>query len=251
MKFNVVIPARYASTRLPGKALLLINDKPIVQYVYENACKSGADQVIIATDDQRIVEAAEKFNAKVCLTSDQHTSGTDRIAEVAKINKWSDDIAIVNVQGDEPQMPAQNIKQVADNLLSHDEVSMSTLCAQMIDESELTNPNVVKVVFNENNHALNFSRKVEKLNCKNPITDMNLVYRHLGIYAYRVGFLNTFTSLAASSFEKKESLEQLRALQNGYKIFVEPCAVATGIGVDTQEDYQALRESYASLQDIM
>ena len=108
MSFKVVIPARYASTRLPGKALLTIKDKPIVQYVYENACDSGADQVIIATDDQRIVAAAEKFNADVCLTSDQHTSGTDRIAEVVKKYNWSDDIAIVNVQGDEPQMPAEN-----------------------------------------------------------------------------------------------------------------------------------------------
>lgn len=251
MKFNVVIPARYASTRLPGKALLLIKDKPIVQYVYENACNSGADQVIIATDDKRIVEAAEKFEANVCLTSDKHTSGTDRIAEVASINNWSDEVAIVNVQGDEPQMPAQNIKQVADNLLANNEVSMSTLCSQILEVDEFKNPNVVKVVFDANNHALNFSRKVEKLNCKNPVTDIKSVYRHLGIYGYRVGFLNTFTKLPPSSFEKKESLEQLRALQNGYKIFVEPCSVPTGIGVDTQEDYQALRDSYASLQDVM
>lgn len=251
MKFNVVIPARYASTRLPGKALLMIKGKPIVQYVYENSCNSGADKVVIATDDQRIVKAAEKFNANVCLTSDRHTSGTDRIAEVAKANNWSDEIAIVNVQGDEPQMPAQNIKQVADNLLAHDDVSMSTLCAQILKAEEFENPNVVKVVFDENNHALNFSRKVEKLNCKDPITDMKRVYRHLGIYAYRVGFLNTFTSLPPSSFEKRESLEQLRALQNGYKIFVEACAVPTGIGVDTQEDYEALRDSYATLQDVM
>ena len=106
-------------------------------------------------------------------------------------------------------------------------------------------------MFDENNHALNFSRKVEKLNCKNPVTDMNSVYRHLGIYAYRVGFLNTFTSMPPSSYEKKESLEQLRALQNGYKIFVEPSAVPTGIGVDTQEDYEALRDSYATMQDVM
>ena len=111
-----MIPARYASTRLPGKALLILKDKPIVQHVYENACASGADEVIIATDDQRIVDAAKNFNANVCLTSDKHTSGTDRIAEVAKINNWADEVAIVNVQGDEPQMPAENIKQVAQNL---------------------------------------------------------------------------------------------------------------------------------------
>lgn len=238
-----MIPARYASTRLPGKSLLILKDKPIVQHVYENACASGADEVIIATDDQRIVDAAKNFNANVCLTSDKHASGTDRIAEVAKINNWVDEVAIVNVQGDEPQMPAENIKQVAQNLLSHEQISMSTLCAPILDADEFDNPNVVKVIFDEKNHALNFSRKVEKLNCKNLITDKSSVYRHLGIYAYRVGFLNTFTNLPHSSFEKKESLEQLRALQNDYKIFVEVSVVPTGIGVDTQEDYASLLES--------
>jgi len=251
VKFNVVIPARYASTRLPGKALLEVNDKPIVQHVFENACDSGADQVIIATDDQRIVDAAKKFNADVCLTSDKHTSGTDRIAEVAKKYHWENDVSIVNIQGDEPQMPAQNIKQVASNLQANKNASMSTLCAPILEETDLNNPNVVKVVFNENNYALNFSRKVEKLNCKNPITDMTQVYKHLGIYAYSVGFLNIFTSMPASSFEKKESLEQLRALQNGYKIYIETCEVPTGIGVDTQEDYAALLEAYETLNDVM
>ena len=243
MSFKVVIPARYASTRLPGKALLKINNKPIVQYVYENACDSGADQVIIATDDERIAEAANTFNANVCLTSDQHKSGTDRIAEVAKINKWDDDTAIVNVQGDEPQMPAQNIKQVAENLINHPNISISTLCTAIEDDSEFENSNIVKVIFDDQHHALNFSRKVEKLNCKNPVTDMKKVFRHLGIYAYRVGFLNIFTNLPPSSHEKKESLEQLRALQNGYAIYIEPCKSPTGIGVDTQEDYDKLLSS--------
>ncbi len=243
MAFKVVIPARYASTRLPGKALLKINNKPIIQYVYENACDSGANEVIIATDDERIVEAAKEFNANICLTSNQHKSGTDRIAEVAKINNWDNDTAIVNVQGDEPQMPSQNIKQVAENLMNHPEVSMSTLCAAITEESELENPNIVKVIFDDNYHALNFSRKVEKLNCKNPVTDMKKVFRHLGIYAYSVGFLNTFTNLPPSSHEKKESLEQLRALQNGYVIYVETCKSPTGIGVDTQEDYEKLLSS--------
>ncbi|MDH3608287.1 MAG: 3-deoxy-manno-octulosonate cytidylyltransferase [Gammaproteobacteria bacterium] len=243
MSFKVVIPARYASKRLPGKALLILKDKPIVQYVYENACASGADEVIIATDDQRIVDAVNKFNAKVCLTSDKHTSGTDRIAEVAELSGWGKEVVIVNVQGDEPQMPTTNIKQVAQNLLSHEKASMSTLCAPITDNKDFDNPNVVKVIFDANNMALNFSRVIEKLNCKNPITDRSIVYRHLGIYAYRVGFLNTFTSLPPSSFEIKESLEQLRALQNGYQIFVEVCNQTTGIGVDTQDDYDALLKS--------
>jgi len=241
--FKVVIPARYASTRLPGKALLVLKDKPIVQHVYENACASGADEVIIATDDQRIIDAAEKFNANYCLTSDKHTSGTDRIAEVAEINGWGDDVVIVNVQGDEPQMPAQNIEQVARNLLAHKNVSMSTLCAPITVDMEFENLNVVKVIFDANNVALNFSRNITKLNCKNPNINKNIIFRHLGIYAYSVGFLNAFTRLQPSSFEKKESLEQLRALQNGYKIFVEVCDVPTGIGVDTQEDYAALLKS--------
>lgn len=243
MVFKVVIPARYASTRLSGKALLVLKDKPIVQHVYENACASGADEVIIATDDQRIVDAANKFNANFCLTSDKHTSGTDRIAEVADIRGWGDDVAIVNVQGDEPQMPAQNIEQVVRNLFAHKNVSMSTLCAPITIDMEFENSNVVKVIFDENNVALNFSRDINKLNCKNPNINKNIIFKHLGIYAYRVGFLNTFTRLPQSSFEKKESLEQLRALQNGYKIFVEVCDVPAGIGVDTQEDYAALLKS--------
>ncbi len=243
MNFKVVIPARYASTRLPGKALLTLNDKPIVQHVYENACASGAEEVIIATDDQRIVDAAEKFNANICLTSDKHTSGTDRIAEVAKLNGWGDEIAIVNVQGDEPQMPAQNIKQVAQNLLTHEQSSMTTLCRPVAEDQNFANPNVVKVMFDENNYALNFSRDITKLNCKNPNIDKKDIFRHLGIYAYSVGFLNLFTGLPLSSFEIKESLEQLRALQNGYKIHVEVSKQPAGIGVDTEEDYVELLKS--------
>ena len=242
MSFKVVIPARYASTRLPGKSLLKIKNKPIIQYVYENACESGADEVIIATDDQRIVDAADAFHAKCCLTSDQHQSGTDRIAEVAQESAWHEDTAIVNVQGDEPQMPAQNIKQVAENLLQNKGISMSTLCTSISDDKEFDNPNVVKVIFDENNHALNFSRRVEKLNCNNPVTDLKSVYRHLGIYAYRVGFLYVFTKLPQSSYEKKESLEQLRALQNSYKIYVEECRSPAGVGVDTQDDYESLQK---------
>ena len=140
MKFNVVIPARFASTRLPGKALLKIKGKPIVQYVYENACDSGAEKVIIATDDQRIADCAQAFNAEVCLTSNQHQSGTDRIAEVVNNCRWSDDIVIVNVQGDEPMMAAENIRQVAENLHRHSAASMSTLCTNIIDKKEYQNP---------------------------------------------------------------------------------------------------------------
>lgn len=243
MNFKVVIPARYASTRLPGKALLILHGKPIVQHVYENACASGAEEVVIATDDERIVKAANNFNANVCLTSDKHTSGTDRISEVAKIKGWDDGVSIVNVQGDEPQMPSQNIKQVAHNLIANDEANMSTLCATILEEKDFLNPNVVKVIFDDDNIASNFSRDISKLNCKNPDIDKTRIFRHLGIYAYSVGFLNTFTDLPPSPFELKESLEQLRALQNGYKIHVEVAQQPTGVGVDTEEDYAALLKS--------
>lgn len=242
MSFKVVIPARYASSRLPGKALLEINNKPIVQYVYENACAAGAEEVIIATDDQRIADVVAQFNGTYCITSDLHQSGTDRIAEVAKKKHWANEVVIVNVQGDEPQMPSQNIKQVADNLIKHDAVSISTLCAQIDQNADYSNPNVVKVIFDEKNYALNFSRKVEKLNCKDPVQDLSTVYRHLGIYAYKVGFLNTFTNLSPSSHELRESLEQLRALQNGYKIYIEECNLPTGIGIDTKEDFETLQK---------
>ena len=240
MRFKVVIPARYASTRLPGKALLEINDKPIIQYVYENSVKSGAEQVIIATDDQRILECAQGFHAQACLTSNQHKSGTDRIAEVTQIFSWQDDTVIVNVQGDEPLMPAENIKQVADNLISNNHVSISTLCTH-INADDYKNKNVVKVIRDENKVALNFSRNIQSF-------DINFaanreIYRHLGIYSYHVGFLNEFTKLPQSSLEKKESLEQMRAIENGHSIYVDMCQAPTGIGVDTREDYEALLSS--------
>lgn len=240
MNFKVVIPARYQSTRLPGKVLLEVNGKPIIQYVYENACKSNADEVIIATDDQRIIDAAKKFNANICLTSIQHASGTDRIAEVAEKNAWNDDVVIVNVQGDEPLMPPENIKQVAENLVNDADVSMSTLCAEILDKKEYENPNVVKVCFDEKNHALIFSRKTKSFNRFNK--DKVSIFRHLGVYAYYVEFLKIYTKLHTSDGEVRESLEQLRALDNNYKIYVDICRSPTGIGIDTLEDYEYFQQ---------
>lgn len=237
MKFKVVIPARYASTRLPGKALLKINGKPIVQYVYENACDSGAEQVIIATDDQRISDCAQEFKAEVCFTSNQHKSGTDRIAEVARIYSWDDDVVIVNVQGDEPMMPSENIQQVAENLNTYPNTSMSTLCTPILDDKEYQNTNVVKVIRDSNNIAISFSRTTQSFIDNH---HGNKAYRHLGIYAYSVEFLNMFTLLPHSELEKQESLEQLRALEHGESIYVDVCKSPTGIGVDTQEDYEEL-----------
>ena len=238
MNFKVVIPARYESSRLPGKTLLEVNGKPIVQYVYENACKSNAEQVVIATDDNRIENAAKAFNAEVCLTSVQHKSGTDRIAEVADIYSWGDDILIVNVQGDEPLMPAENIRQVAENLTMDSAACMSTLGTPIANKDEFKNPNIVKVNFDKDNFAVIFSRKVETFHLDE--SKNTGIFRHLGIYAYRVGFLKLYTQLPPSKLEKQESLEQLRALENGYSIFVDICKSPTGIGVDTPEDYESL-----------
>ena len=238
MKFKVVIPARYASTRLPGKALLKIKGKPIIQYVYENACSSGSEQVIIATDDQRIADCAYTFNAEVCLTSKKHKSGTDRIAEVAQLHSWNDDVVIVNVQGDESMMPAENIQQVAKNLITHKNANMSTLCTTILDDEEYKNANVVKVIRDANNIAISFSRTTSSFNHAE-YKNLN-IYRHLGIYAYSVEFLSMFTQLPPSELEKQESLEQLRALKHGESIYVDVCKSPTGIGVDTQEDYEAL-----------
>lgn len=238
VSFKVVIPARYASSRLPGKVLLKIKSKPVIQYVYENACVSRAEQVVVATDDQRIMDCVQSFNAEVCLTSSRHKSGTDRIAEVAQTYLWEDDTVIVNVQGDEPMMPADNINQVARSLIAHPDVSVSTLCTPILSIEEYNNSNVVKVIRDESNMAVTFSRKTASAYHQN-YKDHG-TYRHLGIYAYRVKFLKVFTQLPQSELEKQESLEQLRALENNESIFVDMCDSYEGVGVDTQEDYEAL-----------
>lgn len=231
VNFKVVIPARYASSRLPGKVLLRAKGKTIIQHVYENACASDAGQIIIATDDQRIVDCARSFNAEVQLTSNAHKSGTDRIAEVARTCSWDDAVIIVNVQGDEPMVSFANINQVAGNLLDRPDVGMSTLCAPFSRIEEYNDPNVVKVLCDENGIATTFTRNLNAdwKHCN--------ARRHLGIYAYRVGFLHQFTRLPRSPLEKRESLEQLRALEQGEPILVDVCESPVGPGVDTREDY--------------
>lgn len=236
MDFKAVIPAHYASTRLPGKVLLKVHGRPIIEYVYRNACASGAKQVLVATDDPRIVEAVQAFGAEACLTSAEHASGSDRIAEVIQRNAWPEETIIVNLQADEPMMPAENVAQVAANLGSHPRVDIATLCAGLAGEHEAGDRNIVKVVHDRENIATGFSRNVETF--AKPAGQT--VYRHLGIYAYRAGFLCRFTQWPRSRLEKKESLEQMRAFEHGSLIHVEMCRSAPGIGVDTQEDYEAL-----------
>ena len=243
--FKVVIPARYAASRLPGKLLLAFQGKPVIQHVYENACASEAESVLIATDDERIARAAQKFNAPVCMTRADHVSGTDRIAEVAARLAWPDDQIIVNVQGDEPQMPAANIKQAAALLARHSPSNMATLCQRLQTVEEYEDPNVVKVAKAANGNALYFSRRpipyVKDIN--DETLPMVCIYRHTGIYAYRAAFLRQFVQMAPSGLEQAEKLEQLRALENGYTVIVDECLQPPGGGVDTMDDYHKLTAS--------
>ena len=245
ISFRVVIPVRYASSRLPGKPLLTFQHKPIIEHVYENACRSNAESVLIATDDERIAEAASKFGAQICMTRSDHMSGTDRITEAVTKQGWDGEQIIVNVQGDEPQMPAENISQVAKLIADNPHSSMTTLCHKLNTIQEFEDPNVVKVVKTESGKAMYFSRSsipyIRNVDVK--VLQENLVYRHVGIYAYRIKFLQKFIEMPLSRLEKIERLEQLRALENGDEIIVEECLKNPGIGVDTIDDYHRLKIS--------
>jgi len=255
VSFIVVIPARYASTRLPGKLLLELAGKPVLQHVYEQAQRSNAEQVIIATDSKEIVDAASKFSAEVVLTSQDHHSGTDRIAEVVRKNQLLDETVIVNVQGDEPLIAPDNINQVAQNLEHHSGASIATLSKAIDSWQDVFNPNIVKVVTDEQGFALYFSRAPipwDRENFNNVLQGIAKMqhltqlqsnfYCHIGIYAYRAGFLNTYVNLPRSHLEKAEALEQLRALSNGYKIHVGVTQHDQSIGIDTLDDFQKVKE---------
>ena len=243
MNFTVVIPARYASTRLPAKPLREIAGKPMIQHVYERACESLADNVIIATDDVRIEEAAKKFGARVCMTSVDHTSGTDRLQEVVSQLQLADDAIVVNVQGDEPLIPAQVINQVAANLAAMPSASMATLSEPIHSLADFRNPNIVKVVADSQGKALYFSRAPipwarDHFAAQNvqDLPEKFIAQRHIGIYAYRVALLNRFVTWPPAPLEKIESLEQLRVLWNGDIIHIAQSVIAVPGGVDTEED---------------
>ncbi len=234
-RFRVVIPARYASTRLPGKPLRLIHDKPMIQWVYEAASRSEASEVIVATDHQRIFDQVEKFGGQVCMTNGQHKTGSDRILEVAQIEQWQDDDIVVNLQGDEPLMPSINLNQVAENLSTSD-CAMSTL-HKKIDWDQALNPNQVKLVCDHRGYAMYFSRSpipMDKENAGKPY------FGHIGLYAYRVGFLACFSQLPVCDLENREKLEQLRALWHGYKIHTELAKASPGPGIDTEADLEQI-----------
>ncbi len=247
MSFSVVIPARFGSTRLQGKPLLDIAGKPMIQWVYEQALKSNANNVIVATDDERIFAAVKAFGGNVEMTLTTHQSGTDRLQEIAEIKNFSGADIIVNVQGDEPLIPPEVINQVADNLCRHVEAGIATLCEPITDIETLMNPNAVKVVTDNQGFALTFSRAPIPWarDCfeKNPTTlpSNGAWFRHVGFYAYRVSFLHEFVLWPASTLEQVEKLEQLRALSNGVDIHVAQASCAIPAGVDTQEDLQRVR----------
>lgn len=249
--FTVVIPARYASSRLPGKPLQDIAGKPMVQHVWEQAKKSAASRVVIATDDARIVEACQAFGAEVLLTDPGHNSGTDRLAEVATQLQLASDAIVVNVQGDEPLIPPAIIDQVAANLAAHPEAGIATL-AEPIDSIEtLFNPNAVKVSSDINGLALTFSRAPlpwarDALARSRDELPAGVPYRrHIGIYAYRAGFLHDFVAWGPCLLEDTECLEQLRALWHGVRIHVADALQSPPAGVDTPEDLERVRRLLA------
>ncbi|MEO0435331.1 MAG: 3-deoxy-manno-octulosonate cytidylyltransferase [Pseudomonadota bacterium] len=246
MSYTVVIPARYASTRLPGKSLLDIAGKTMLQRVWERTKNSSASSVIIATDDTRIFAEAEAFGAKVVMTREDHPSGTDRLAEVATQERMDTGHIVVNVQGDEPMIPASVIDQVAENLSKHTAASMATLCEPIRTVATLRDPSAAKVVFDQEGYASYFSRSCipfprdhDWSRTEFPLGNW---YRHIGIYAYRAGFLQQFCTWAPAPAEQSESLEQLRALHYGHRIHVAEAHETVPPGVDTAEDLDQVRK---------
>lgn len=250
--YTVIIPARYESTRLPGKPLALIGSKPMIQHVYERALEAGASRVIVATDHQLVEECVTNFGGQVCMTDPNHQSGSDRLAEVCSILNIADTEIIVNVQGDEPFISPENIAQVANNLAKaitqNSNYKMATLGTKITDEADVFNPNVVKFVTDINNRALYFSRAPIAWQRgyfdKGNIGNLDLCQRHIGIYAYQAAFLRKFVTWAMADLEQLESLEQLRVLANGYDIHVDTAEKVPAHGVDTPEDLESANQYY-------
>ena len=245
-QFIAVVPARFGSSRLPGKPLLEIAGEPMVAHVWRRACQSQANRVVVATDDTRIRDAMLPYGADVVMTRDDHPSGTDRLAEVSDHLGLSDDTLVVNVQGDEPLIPPALIDQVALRLADDPEAAIATLAEPIADVDTLFNPNVVKVVRSLQGRALYFSRAPipwdrEHFKAQPSLLETDAWLRHIGIYASRASFLAAYRDLAPSSLEQLEQLEQLRALQHGYAIQVALASAINPAGVDTEEDLARVR----------
>lgn len=253
MNYNIVIPARFGSSRLPGKPLALIGEHPMIWHVWQRACETGIDpnHIWIATDDERVAQVARAFGAQVAMTRHDHASGSDRLAEVAKQQGWGDDTIVVNVQGDEPLLPATLIELAAYTLASHPQCGIATLACPLGDYQQVIAPQCVKVVTNQAGHALYFSRAPipwdrEQFSSPSPTLVGTHWLRHIGLYAYRVGTLQQMANLPKAPIEELESLEQLRALWHGIGIAVATVADAPPHGVDTQDDLDALRALFRS-----
>lgn len=259
MQFRVVIPARWASTRLPGKPLADIGGKPMVVRVAEAAAQSGADEILIATDDDRVVTAAAAHGFTALMTRKNHVSGTDRLAEVAVLRGWDEDAIVVNVQGDEPLIEPALISQVANALAMDKKAAIATAAHPITHLAEFLNPNAVKVVVDEKNRALYFSRAPipwprdafatsllsTPQDFSNHLPKGLLARRHIGLYAYRTRFLRQYNELPSVAVEQWESLEQLRALAHGFVIQVVDCKLVPAAGVDTPEDLARVQREFA------
>ena len=244
----IVIPARYDSSRLPGKPLAEIDGRPMIHWVYERAVAAGSEHVVIATDDERIQESAAEIGARAVLTSEGHESGTDRLAEVIDHLELPDETVVVNLQGDEPLMPPVLLAQVANLLRAKPDAAMATLMVPISDREEFLSPDAVKVVANERAEAMYFSRAPIPFH-RDGVPERDEAglfgFRHLGLYAYRAGFLRRFVETASPEIERLEKLEQLRALSMGETIAIEIAEVTPPPGVDTQADLERVRRLLA------
>lgn len=242
MDFSVVIPARYGSTRLPGKPLRKIGNHPLIWHVYKRAEESGANEIIVATDDQRIRSIVEDFGGRALMTAPEHRSGTERLVEIVDICQYPDDKILVNLQGDEPDTPPELISQVAGDLRDHEHADLSTACTAIESAAELFDPHVVKLIRDRNNYALYFSRAPIPWDrdafsiTRDHLPHLRRHFRHVGIYAYRAGFLHQYAQWSVCELEQMESLEQLRVLWNGGRIYVAEAIKVPGHGIDTESD---------------
>jgi len=250
MNFHVIIPARFQSSRLPGKPLAKIGNKTMIEHVCQRAKESGALSVTVATDHSEIISCVEKAGYQAVLTKEDHPSGSDRIFEASQIIGLVDEDIIVNVQGDEPFIPQQNIRQVA-ALIDSNNTKMATLCCRIDNQQEANNPNAVKVIFDNNLKAIYFSRSTipyVRGNDEKSVFSKNNHYRHLGIYAYRKSFLGDFVSWPESNLEKLEKLEQLRVIENGESIYLHVLQTTPPAGIDTPEDLRRANQYCSELE---
>jgi len=246
MKFHVIIPARYHSTRLPRKPLLKIGEYTMIEHVCHRAKESGAESVTVATDHDEILNCVTQAGFNAVLTSSDHASGSDRIYEAAQILKLADSEIIVNVQGDEPFIPSQNISLVA-ALINKHQTKMATLCTPILKQDDINNPNAVKVIFDTNKKAIYFSRAAIPFDRDSD--NKNIVgnyFRHIGIYAYTKSFLSQYVLWPESNLEKIEKLEQLRVIENGESIYLDVLPTSPPAGIDTQEDLERANKYYES-----